>query len=52
MFYSVAMACWLRHYHVGAEARWMGKSSDRTLGRGAGGPNPWAGLLEKVRAQG
>ena len=23
--YSVALACWLRHYHLSVEARWMGE---------------------------
>jgi hypothetical protein len=48
--YSVAMACWLRHYHLGTEARWMGE----VIGPGAraGSPNPWARLFEKDVAQG
>jgi hypothetical protein len=49
--YSVAMACWFRHYHVSTEARWMG-GEVISPGARAGGPNPWAGLFEKGIAQG
>jgi hypothetical protein len=40
----VAMACWLRHYHLGAEAWWMGeiigpetRAGARIPGRGSSG---------------
>jgi hypothetical protein len=40
--YSVPMACWLRHYHLSVEARWMGevissgaRAGARTPGQGS-----------------
>jgi hypothetical protein len=44
--YSVALACWLRHYHLSVEAWWIGKSSARALGRG---PEPLGGALREGR---
>jgi hypothetical protein len=48
--YSVATACWLRHYHVGVEARWMGEVIGEDARAGTRTPGP--GSTEKGVAHG